>query len=81
MDRGAGQAAVFFFVTLKKDFDVLGPPVVVSLARSQAFDFVGAAQEDNSALLTPAQDSLNRCGQWYLSLSWLSLAALQSYLY
>lgn len=33
---------------------MLGPPVVVSLARSQAFDFVGAAQEDNSALLTPA---------------------------
>lgn len=54
VDRGAGQAAVFFFVTLKKDFDVLGPPVVVSLARSRVFDFVGAAQEDNSALLTPA---------------------------
>ncbi|XP_057368403.1 glutamate receptor ionotropic, kainate glr-3-like [Daphnia carinata] len=39
---------------LLKDFDVLGPPIVVSQGRNRAFEFVGAAQADNSALLTPA---------------------------
>ena len=38
----------------KKDFDVLGPQILMSFCRSSFFDFAGVADEENSAYLTPA---------------------------
>ena len=37
-----------------KEIDVLAPPVIISLNRFQSFDYVGVADDETSALLTPA---------------------------
>jgi hypothetical protein len=39
---------------LKKEFDVVGPPVVMMLGRIRLFDYVGVFEDETSALLTPA---------------------------
>ncbi|KAI9556321.1 hypothetical protein GHT06_018895 [Daphnia sinensis] len=39
---------------LRGDFDVLGPPVLMSFARNRVFHSVGVVEDEPSALLTPA---------------------------
>jgi hypothetical protein len=38
----------------QKEFDVVGPPVVMMLGRIRLFDYVGVFEDETSALLTPA---------------------------
>jgi hypothetical protein len=38
----------------QKEFDVVGPPVVMMLGRIQLFDYVGVFEEENSAMIIPA---------------------------
>ena len=42
------------YVLLYKEFDVVGPPMTMTLGRIRLFDYVGVFEEENSALVTPA---------------------------
>ncbi len=44
---------VFFFLTLQ-EFDMVGPPTIITRKRFQVLDFVGLNDVGFTALLTPA---------------------------